>query len=52
MTLSVVDVALQNARYDGGENTADDVNRHATEWIEANRPQVDDWLTTARNAAT
>ena len=52
VTLNVVDVALQNARYDGGENTADDVNRHATEWIEANRPQVDDWLTTARNAAT
>ena len=51
VTLSVVDVALQNARYDGGENTNADVNRHAIEWIEANRAKVDDWLTAARNAA-
>ena len=49
--ISVVDVALQNVRYDGGENTTDDVNRHAAEWIEANRTQVDEWLTAARDAA-
>ena len=49
--ISVVDVALQNVRYDGGENTTDDVNRHAAEWIEANRAQVDEWLTAARDAA-
>ena len=49
--ISVVDVALQNVRYDGGENTTDDVNRHAGEWIEANRMQVDEWLTAARDAA-
>ena len=49
--ISVVDVALQNVRYDGGENTTDDVNRHASEWIEANRAQVDEWLTAARDAA-
>ncbi len=29
--------------------TADD-NRHAAEWIEANRAQVDEWLTAARDA--
>ncbi len=51
VTLSVVDVALQNVRYDGGENTTADVNRHAAEWIEANRAQVDEWLTAARDAA-
>ena len=49
--ISVVDVALQNVRYDGGENTTDDVNRHAAEWIEANRASVDEWLTAARDAA-
>lgn len=51
VTLSVVDVALQNVRYDGGENTTADVNRHASEWIEANRATVDEWLTAARDAA-
>ncbi len=51
VTLSVVDVALQNVRYDGGENTTADVNRHAAEWIEANRALVDEWLTAARDAA-
>jgi glycine betaine/proline transport system substrate-binding protein len=49
--ISVVDVALQNVRYDGGENTTDDVNGHAAEWIETNRAQVDEWLTAARDAA-
>ena len=51
VTLSVVDIALQNVRYDGGENTTADVNRHAVEWIEANRAQVDEWLSAARDAA-
>ncbi len=51
VTLSVVDVALQNVRFDEGENTTADVNRHAAEWIEANREQVDEWLTAARDAA-
>ncbi len=49
--ISVVDVALQNVRFDGGENTTDDVNRHAAEWIEANRDVVDEWLNAARDAA-
>ena len=49
--ISVVDVALQNVRYDNGENTTGDVNRHAAEWIEANRASVDEWLTAARDAA-
>ena len=51
VTLSVIDIALQNVRYDNGENTTDDVHRHAAEWIEANRASVDEWLTAARDAA-
>ena len=46
--ISVVDVALQNVLYDGGENTTDDVNRHAADWIAANRDAVDGWLAEAR----
>ncbi|WP_419927107.1 BMP family ABC transporter substrate-binding protein [Candidatus Poriferisocius sp.] len=48
--ISVVDVALQNVLYDGGENTTDDVNRHAADWIAANRDAVDAWLAEARAA--
>ena len=49
--ISVVDIALQNARYDtGGENTTEDVNRHAADWIAANRDTVDEWLAEARSA--
>ncbi len=49
--ISVVDIALQNARYDtGGENTTADVNRHAAEWIADNRDTVDAWLAEARAA--
>ena len=50
--ISVVDVALQNVRYDGGENTTADVNHHAALWIENNRAQVDEWLQAAREAAS
>jgi len=49
--ISVIDVALQNVLFDGGENTTEDVNRHAAEWIENNRAVVDEWLTTAVAAA-
>ncbi len=48
--ISVVDVALQNVLYDGGENTTDDVNRHASDWIADNRDTVDGWLADARSA--
>ena len=45
--ISVIDVALQNVLYDGGENTTEDVNGHAADWIAANRDQVDEWIATA-----
>ena len=51
VVISVVDVALQNVRYEAGENTTADVNHHAALWIENNRAQVDEWLTAARDAA-
>jgi len=49
--LSVVDVALQNVLYDGGENTTADVNRHADEWIATNRDKADAWIAAALAAA-
>ncbi|MDE0131059.1 MAG: glycine betaine/L-proline ABC transporter substrate-binding protein ProX [bacterium] len=47
-TINPVDVTLQNVTYSLGENTEDDVKRHAAEWIEANRDQVDAWLEKAK----
>ncbi len=49
--LNVIDVALQNVKYNNGENTEDDVKRHAQEWIADNRELVDGWLDAARGAA-
>ncbi len=48
--IPVIDVALQNVRYNGGEDTTEDVNSHAAEWIEDNRATVDEWLAEARGA--
>lgn len=47
MKIPVIDVALQNVLYDSGENTTEDVNGHAADWIAANRDQVDEWLANA-----
>lgn len=49
--ISVIDVALQNVLYDGGENSEEDVRAHAAAWIEDNRATVDEWLANARAAA-
>ncbi|MXX65002.1 MAG: glycine betaine/L-proline ABC transporter substrate-binding protein ProX [Acidimicrobiia bacterium] len=46
-TISPVDVALQNVRMQTGENTEDDIKRHAAEWITENRSTVDEWLAIA-----
>ena len=46
------DIAAQNILLSiEGENTEDDIERHASEWIEANRDMVDGWLEAARAAA-
>lgn len=46
--LDVADIAAQNVRYDNGEDTDADVERHAKQWIESHRSLVDQWLDTAR----
>ena len=48
--IGVIDVALQNVRMDGGENSQADIARHAREWIETNQDTVDGWLAAARSA--
>ena len=45
------DIFEQNLRMRRGENTAADIERHAKQWIEANRAEVDRWLGEARSAA-
>ena len=34
-----------------GENTQADIERHAKQWIQTNRAEVDRWLGEARSAA-
>ena len=46
--INPVDVALQNVRMQGGENTEEDIKRHATEWITNNHDLADSWLRAAR----
>ncbi len=48
--LKVLDVALANVKYDTGENTEADLERHAREWIAENQALVDGWLAAARAA--
>ena len=50
VTINPVDVALQNVRMAGGENTGEDIRGHAAEWIAGNRDTVDAWLSAARVA--
>ena len=47
-TISPVDVALQNVRMQGGEDSEDNIKSHAAEWIANNRDLADSWLRAAR----
>ena len=49
--LTIDDIAAENVRYDAGEDSDADVERHAAEWIADHRPLVDKWLATARSAS-
>ncbi|MBB3141539.1 glycine betaine/L-proline ABC transporter substrate-binding protein ProX [Halomonas organivorans] len=49
--IPVEDIFAQNARMFDGEDSADDIQRHADEWIAGHRDQVDGWLEQARDAA-
>ena len=42
----------QNAEMNEGADSPEDVERQASEWIEQNRDQVDEWLEAARQAAS
>lgn len=48
VTIPLEDISLQNARMIGGEDTYDDIRRHARDWIVGHRKTVDRWLESAR----
>jgi len=50
--IPIGDIFAQNARMNGGEDSSEDLQRHAEEWIADNRGMVDKWLNKARDAAT
>lgn len=45
------DISSQNKKMHSGEDSNEDIRRHAREWIEINRNQVDLWLEAARSTA-
>ncbi len=45
------DIFAQNAKMNEGEDSQEDIERHATEWIQNNQDLVDGWLEAARQAA-
>ncbi|MEM7535167.1 MAG: glycine betaine/L-proline ABC transporter substrate-binding protein ProX [Chloroflexota bacterium] len=47
----LADIFIQNAKMYDGEDSDDDIERHAEEWIEANRELVDEWVANAIAAA-
>jgi glycine betaine/proline transport system substrate-binding protein len=50
-SIPVADIYAQNARMQDGEDSQEDIRRHAREWIKANREDVESWLNSARSAA-
>lgn len=50
--LTVSEIAEQNALMQEGEDSRDDIERHAQNWIDENRETVDEWLQAARDAAS
>ncbi len=48
--IPIDDIFAQNAAMNEGEDSPADLRRQASEWIAANRDQVDDWLSEAREA--
>ena len=51
MNLSVGDVSAQNNRMNAGENSQDDIDKHAKEWAAINADVWNSWLDQARRAA-
>ncbi|MEO3386279.1 glycine betaine/L-proline ABC transporter substrate-binding protein ProX [Mesorhizobium sp. CAU 1741] len=50
-SIPIADIFSQNAKMNAGEGDQEDIERHASEWIEANADLVDGWLEEARAAA-
>ncbi|MBE7383131.1 MAG: glycine betaine/L-proline ABC transporter substrate-binding protein ProX [Leptolyngbya sp. SIO1E4] len=51
VTIPVADMNAVSLRIEDGENTPEDIRRHAEEWVAQNQEQVDQWLEEARQAA-
>jgi glycine betaine/proline transport system substrate-binding protein len=49
VVIPLEDIAAQNSLMADGENSDQDIQRHAQEWIANNRQAVDQWLAEARN---
>ena len=50
-SMSVADISAQNAKMRDGEDSMQDIERHAAEWIAAHPEKWKNWLEAARNAA-
>jgi len=50
-TLPLSDISNQNNRMQNGEKSQEDIERHAQEWIAANKATWNKWLDEAREAA-
>ena len=50
VVIPLEDIAAQNSVMAAGENTDEEIQRHAQEWITENRQVVDQWLAAARMA--
>jgi len=50
MKIDINDVSGQNNKIRDGEDSDRDINRHVSEWIDANRAQFDAWVEDARAA--
>lgn len=51
MRLTLADIAEQNDRMNGGEDSQADIESYVDEWIAANQATWDGWLQAARDAA-
>jgi glycine betaine/proline transport system substrate-binding protein len=51
MSVPLPDIAAQNNKMFGGEDSQRDIERHATEWIEQNQKKYDMWIEAAKDAA-
>ena len=50
LSIPLGDIAKQNNRMNAGENTQEDIDNHAQEWIALNRDLFDSWIFQAREA--